>query len=280
MSSLSVQAQFANGALLNAGKLDEVVATAIGWVRANPADADARIGLFQLFCASGDWERAGQQLRVAGRLDAGWQPLVEAYGHVIEAEQEREQVFNGSVTPLMLGPVANWQNDLLQALQHDQRSEHEQSTLRRQMALGSAQAVAGTIDGDRFEWLCDADARFGPSLEVVLEQGYAWIAFEHLRSLTFHAPENLRDLLWRHVDIVWRDGTAMQGLVPCRYPGSERASDSALQLGRRTDWTDAEASIRGLGQRMMASEKQDYPLLELKLIEFDSQPAEQSQWPS
>lgn len=266
--------------LLRAGDLDMALESAARLVRGSPADAGLRIGLFQLLAATGQWQRAGDQLQLAGRFDASWLPLAQAYARVVSAESERTQVMAGRMMPLMLGQVPRWLHDLLQALQHDQLGELVQAVQRRQLALAQADAVGGSIDGARFDWLSDADPRFGPCLEVVLESGYAWVALSQLRRVRFDAPGALRDLLWQQVELTWRDGGVAHGVVPCRYPGSEHRDEPAVRLGRRTYWEGEGEAARGVGQRMLASSLGEHPLLEVRLIEFDEPVQAVTPWPN
>ena len=49
------------------------------------------------------------------------------------------------------------------------------------------------------------------------------------------------------------------GLLPTRYPGSERSSDGAIMLGRRTEWLDqGDGVFFGLGQRMLATDQGEF----------------------
>ncbi|UXA53281.1 ImpE protein [Xanthomonas prunicola] len=264
---------------IKAGNPTQSLASAKAWVRQCPADAEARIGLFQLLAVAGEWQRAQQQLRLAAELDQGWIGVVNAYVRILDAELEREQVLAGRMMPLMPGRVPPWQHDLLQALQHDRDGESGQAARRRALALTQADAIAGHVDGQRFDWLADADPRFGPCLEVILEAGYAWVPFAQLRSLRFEAPTNLRDLLWQLVDIQWRDGTRSRGVVPCRYPGSQHSKDGAIRLGKRTVWEGEELSAHGLGQRLLAGSEDDYPVLDIRHIAFDTAAVE-APWPN
>ncbi|AVY67443.1 type VI secretion system accessory protein TagJ [Xanthomonas translucens] len=266
--------------LLRVGDLNMALESAASLVRGSPDDAALRIGLFQLLAASGQWQRAGDQLQLAGRFDAAWLPLVKAYARVVSAEHARAQVLAGQMLPLMLGQVPRWLHDLLQALQHDQRGETVQAVQRRQLALTQAEAVAGAIDGQRFDWLGDADPRFGPCLEVVLEAGYAWVALSQLRRLRFEAPSALRDLLWQQVELTWTDGVVAHGVVPCRYPGSELRDEPQLRLARQTRWEGDGAAARGVGQRMLASSLGEHALLDVRLIEFDVSAQGQASWPN
>src|SRR5262249_25164308 len=147
--------------------------------------------------ASGQWRRAREQLHLSGQLDAERQELVAAYTRVLDSELEREQVMSGKMMPLMFGKGGQWQHDLLLALRQDCDGLVSEAAQRREVAFTQAEAASGRIDGTSFDWLCDADPRFGPCLEIVLESGYAWIAFSQLRELILEAPVNLRDLLWQ-----------------------------------------------------------------------------------
>lgn len=270
MSMSTVHPEHACAQLLKAGNPQLSLATAKDWVRQCPADAEARIGLFQLLAVAGEWQRAKQQVWLAAELEQGWVGVAGAYARILDAELEREQVLAGRMMPLMPAQVPPWQHDLLQALQHDREGEAGQAARRRALALAQADAVAGYIDGRRFNWLADADPRFGPCLEVVLEAGYAWVPFAQLRSLRFEAPTTLRDLLWQSVEIQWRNGTRSRGVVPCRYPGSQHSQDGAIRLGQRTAWEGEDLSACGLGQRLLAGSEDDSPLLEIRYVEFDA----------
>jgi protein involved in temperature-dependent protein secretion len=46
------------------------------------------------------------------------------------------------------------------------------------------------------------------------------------------------------------------------------STDDAIRLARKTDWVDADAAI-GLGQRLLASDETELPLLELRSVKFE-----------
>ena len=140
----------------------------------------------------------------------------------------------------------------------------------REQAFDAADAVSGTIDGQRFEWIADADPRFGPCLEVIVNGGYSWVPFARIRQLKFEAPTDLRDKVWAPVQITWSNGGEAVGFVPCRYPNSERAADSDVVLARKTEWIDLGSDCYvGAGQRMLATDGGEYPLLDVRTITFD-----------
>ena len=57
-----------------------------------------------------------------------------------------------------------------------------------------------------------------------------------------------------------------------RYPGSEASPDDGVRLSRRTEWreVDGGSAFLGLGQRMIATDAGEYPLLEVRSLEFDA----------
>jgi type VI secretion system protein ImpE len=61
-------------------------------------------------------------------------------------------------------------------------------------------------------------------------------------------------------------------LIPSRYPGSETAQDTALQLSRKTEWIElAQGVVQGSGQRMLATDQNEYPLLDIRNISIDNE---------
>ena len=82
--------------------------------------------------------------------------------------------------------------------------------------------------------------------------------------------EDLRDLVWLPAQFTWVNGGDAYGLIPTRYPGSETAKDSSIQLARKTEWIElAEGIFQGSGQRMLTTDQNDYPLLDIRSVAFD-----------
>src|SRR6185312_10390071 len=130
--------------MLKEGRLDEALQGLTAQVRGNPADAKAQVFLFQLLAVLGQWERAQNQLMVSGE-------------------------------------PAQWLALLLQSLKLQAEDRHAQAQPLREQAFEQAEAVGGEIDGTPFEWIADADPRFGPCLEMIVNGGYAWVPFTRLK---------------------------------------------------------------------------------------------------
>lgn len=255
---------------LKEGRPDEALQLLTVEVRNNPADAKRRVFLFQLLALLGQWERAQNQLDVCGELDPLNAMMVGAYSEALRGESVRTEVFAGKRTPVIIGEPEQWLALLLQALKLDADGKHEQAAVLREQAFEQAPAAAGSIDGTPFEWIADADPRIGPCLEIIVNGGYSWVPFARLRELKFEAPSDLRDKIWAPVQVTWSNGGQAIGFIPCRYPGTERVDDHDLVLGRKTEWIDAGAGLQtGLGQRMLATDEADHPLLDARLITFD-----------
>ena len=238
-------------------------------VRRSPAHAGDRFYLFQLLSLLGQWERAKNQLQVAGELDASLLLSVQAYTAAIDAEQTRAAVFAGSQTPPVLGEPPGWIGPLIEALRLNTLGRHDAAAELRGEALAAAPAIAGSVNGIAFEWLGDADLRLGPCVEMLVEGGYFWVPLERIRSLHSETPAHLHDLIWLPVQVEWVNGGRMPAFVPVRYPGSEAATDDAVRLSRATHWVElgAELSV-GLGQRLFATDGDDHALLEVRELLF------------
>jgi len=234
-------------------------------VRARPDDARLRIFLFQLLCVLGQWDRALAQLRLCGELDAGALAMVATYSDAIRCEALREAVFAGRTTPVVLGRPAEWLAMLVEALAQDAAGQPEQARQLRARALEAAPATPGSLNGQPFDWIADADSRLGPVLEVVHQGRYAWVPFDALSAVVMEAPADLRDMVWAPVHLVFANGGESVALVPSRYPRTSAQPDGRLQLARTTAWTELGADqYAGLGQRVLASSHAELGLLELR----------------
>lgn len=251
--------------LLRAGRIDDALNTLQEQVRSQPGNADLRVFLFQLLAVMGQWSRAQKQLTVAGELEAKALVMVQIYRAALDCEALRAEVFAGRVTPVLLGEPADWVALLVQALRLDGEGQAEAAARLRDQAFEAAPAVTGQANGEAFAWFADADPRLGPVLEVIVNGRYAWLPMQNLRSLKTEAPEDLRDLVWLPAELTLINGGTTVALIPSRYPETPTQGDDAARLARKTDWD----SDRPLGQRLFATDNGDYPLFELRSLDFD-----------
>jgi type VI secretion system protein ImpE len=255
---------------LHQGRPEEALAQLQENVRKEPANPKLRTFLFQLLAVLGRWERALTQLNVAGELDSGNLLMVQTYREAIQCEVLRGDVFAGRRTPLLFGEPERWVALLVEALRLDADGHFAEAMKLRSEAFELAPATPGSINGVGFEWIADADTRLGPTLEAIVNGKYYWIPFQQIRKIELDVPVDLRDVVWMPALFTWGNGGQATGLIPTRYPGSEKAQDALIQLARKTDWDEsAEGVSRGLGQRLLATNIEDYALMDTRLIELN-----------
>jgi type VI secretion system protein ImpE len=60
-------------------------------------------------------------------------------------------------------------------------------------------------------------------------------------------------------------------LIPTRYPGTPAEGDGAAQLARATTWIEVGRDVfRGTGQRILATDQGDTPLMDLRALRVDA----------
>lgn len=249
-----------------AGALEELQ----NQIRGHPENCSYRIFLFQLLAIQGQWKRALNQLNVLREMDANTLPMVGLYGEAIRCEALRADIFAGRRKPMIFGEPPQWMAFLLESLRLVGEGQYGQATTLRDQAFELAAESPGKIDEQSFDWIADADSRLGPVMEVIINGRYYWLPFEQIRAISITGVEDLRDLVWLPAQFTWVNGGDAYGLIPTRYPGSETAKDSSIQLARKTEWIElAEGIFQGSGQRMLTTDQNDYPLLDIRSVTFD-----------
>jgi type VI secretion system protein ImpE len=240
-------------------------------VRARPADAKLRIFLFQLLAILGQWKRAATSLDVASSLDVSALAMAQTYRQAILCELLRQQVFQGTKSPMVLGEPDAWLGLLIESLLRRGRGDLSAAAALREQALAQAPESAGTIDGVEFSWIADADSRLGPVLEAIINGRYYWVPFARIARLAIEAPTDLRDLVWMPAHVAFDNGGEAVALIPARYAGSESSADGQIVLGRKTAWEEVEPGIfHGVGQRLLATDGGEYAVMDVRDIVIGS----------
>lgn len=255
--------------LLQAGRVEESLASLQDAVRKNAADPRLRVFLFQTLSVLGQWKRALNQLDVLANMDPDHRMMAKIFQPVVQCELLREQVFAGKHTPIVFGEPEPWMSWLVQANELVGQEKFAAARELQEKAFEAAPASAGKVNDKPFEWIADADSRLGPMLEAIVEGRYYWIPYCRVKLIVLEPPADLRDLVWMPVQFVWTNGGEMSGHVPVRYPGTEKTNDDKLRLARKTEWIECpEGWSLGQGQRILATDSEEYPLLECRKIEF------------
>ncbi|MCI0704976.1 MAG: hypothetical protein L0241_28280 [Planctomycetia bacterium] len=236
--------------LFCASRLRDAIDTQLSKVRAAPTDHPARLFLFELFVFAGDLAGARRQLDLLRDDDPQHSAAIEQFRNALDAETRRRAVFAGVEHPKYLGVVPDHVRLRLEALPYLARDEHTEARKR----LDEANAIppaTGTLNGNPFAGLSDADERFGTVLEVFGPGGvYSWVTLEQVESITLNSPQAPRDILWRPAHLSVVDGPEADVLLPGLYPGTHEHSDDEVRLGRATEWVGADGEVpRGAGGR-------------------------------
>lgn len=236
-------------------------------VKAKPADPLLRAGLFRFFSVLGQWPRAATQLQTMASLDAEQALYASTYQACLDCERFRDDVFAAKRSPLFAGEPAEWMALLLQAAQTPQSAGCAPLIER---AFELAPTVSGALDGRRFEWIADADSRFGPIVEAFIDGKYYWIPFERLAELRLEAPAEVIDRIWQPCEFVFSSGGSKNGFIPTRYPGSPADEDTAIvlaQANRASALSDDYQTLRGL--RVFDTDAISVSLAEMRHVRLD-----------
>jgi type VI secretion system protein ImpE len=256
---------------LRAGQLDDCLGLLQDQVRRNPASREYRTFLFQLQAVLGQWQRALNQLQVLADMGSDLEPMVRTYREAVQCEALRAEVFAGRRSPLLFGEPEPWTALMLKALQLDAGGPNAEAEALRAQALELAPTTAGTLNGQPFDWIADADSRLGPILELITGGKYYWLPLHRVTAIRIDQPVDLRDLVWTPAFVTLSNGGELASLVPSRYPGSESATDGSLKLGRRTEWQSrGQDTFFGVGQRLLATDRGELPLLEVREIQLSA----------
>ena len=267
--------------LIRDNKLAEALSASKASVKENPSDIQARSILCQLFCFSGEWERADTQLETISQQDKGMQLGVGLIRQLMRGEVAREQFFSEGRTPELVEEP----DEALQALLHALIALRENSNdeVKQHLAtlVDKLPVVKGTVNGQEFEFARDLDDFLTGYVEILTTNGkYFLIPFSKIASLKFREPERLQDQIWRSASISVVGGMDGEVYVPTRYPKHLVPADNlddALIMGGETDWRPAfeDGPTTGYGQKMFVLGENAYTMMELADIEIH-QPGEES----
>jgi type VI secretion system protein ImpE len=224
--------------LYQAGKLDEAVQALGSELRNDPTDLKRRTFLFELLCFTGEYDRAEKQLDILA--DAGKEAAMGTllYRSALQAARTRRDMFEKKTFPLG----------------------------------GEGTPVGGTLNGQAFESIEDADPRIGARLEVFAAGAYLWLPFEHIASVRMEPPKRLRDTIW--IPAILQTGPKCKGLdlgevlLPALTPLVAKHPRNSVRLGRETVWEEADGETVPAGQKLLVVDGEEIPILEVRNLLF------------
>jgi type VI secretion system protein ImpE len=206
-------------ALLESSQLSAAVAELTQQVKARPSDSQLRTFLFELLCFQGDYQRASKQLDVIGLKDEKSGIGIEIYRNLLQAEGTRRRVFEGVARPTFLLDPPQHVLHQLEGIACLQQGHAGDAKERFAKAEHLRPSYRGRVNGQSFSSLQDSDDRISPVLELFINNTYAWIPFEQVRTLKLDPPKQLRDLLWAPMSVEIENGQGGEAFVPVLYPG-------------------------------------------------------------
>lgn len=252
---------------LRNGDVDGAMALLKQEVRKAPRDGRLRTFLFQMFCVTGEWDRALTQLTVAAELDPAAYPMQQTYQSAIRCEILREKVFRGERSPTVLGDPGTWLPLLMEATRLLANGQFAEAQRLRDEAFDGAPETPGALNDADFAWIADSDPRLGPVMEVFLNGNYMWVPFFRIKAVHIEAPADLRDQVWMPARFTWTNEGEAVGFIPTRYPGTLAAKDPALMLAKKTDWMEIgpDWSVP-LGQRVLVTDVEETALMDVRKL--------------
>ena len=224
--------------LYRAGKLDEAVRALGSELRNDPTDVQRRTFLFELLCFTGEYDRAEKQLDILA--DAGKEAAMGTllYRSALQGARTRRDMFE-----------------------------------RKTFPLGAEGAPSGgTLNGQAFETIEDADPRIGARLEVFAAGAYLWLPFEHIASVRMEPPKRLRDTIW--IPAILQTGPKCKGLdlgevlLPVLTPLVSKHPRDSVHMGRETVWEEADGETVPAGQKLLLVDGEEIPILEVRNLLF------------
>jgi type VI secretion system protein ImpE len=261
--------------LFDAGNLSGAIEQVTQDVKSNPRDLKSRIFLFELLCFAGEFQRAQRQLDAAAQTsgDVKIEMGAQAYRNLLQAETLRREFFTGArKTPKFFSEPPAYTALHIDAVTRLRSNEWEALEQLMENSAGVRQPLSGQCNGKAFREFHDGDDLLSPFLEVFFQSDYYWLPLELIARVEIPAPSTLRDLLWTPANVQLRDRPLGDLLIPAQYFGSHGHSDDLVKLGRMTDWKSVgNDHLSGLGQRTFFADDTEYPLLEIRTLEFTAQ---------
>lgn len=224
--------------LFESGKLNEAIDALGAELREHPSDVQRRTFLFELLCFAGNWDRADKQLDILAGDDKDRRMGALLYRAAINAERTRQEMFRDK-------PAAD----------------------------SKKTGASGSLNGRQFQSIEDAHPRIGARLEVLAGPNYMWVPFDQITLLEIDPPKRLRDLLWAparvHTSEGFEGADLGEVLLPVLAPASGSHADDAVRLGRMTVWEPGpDGEDIPFGQKLLLADGEEFPLLEIRRLEF------------
>jgi type VI secretion system protein ImpE len=255
--------------LLEAGQLEDAVASVSARLRTHPTDHAARTTLAELLCLSGAFDRAEAQLAVVASQTVDRPVAIARMRHLIRAAVAREAWFAQGAVPALMGEPTPLQRIAIALDMAMRAGEAERTAELLEQAEAARPHLSGLADGTAFDDWRDVDDRSAWFLDVLTHDGgYLWVDPATVAGLRFSPAARPIDLLWRETRMALHDGRVADVVVPAQYAAAP-LSGQAHRLGQVTEWHDLPGgACTGAGQRLWLLGEDARGVLELSEISF------------
>ncbi len=262
--------------LIGEGRLLDARKELVELVKKTPADTVSRTLLFQVFVYLGEFTKAEFHLKTLAGQDAERLPMFDSCQELLTAEKERLAVKSGKTPPSFLPdapPCTAEYQELLTRLANNKGEETEELQEKISAEFGEA---SGELNGIPFKKFQDTDTSLIWFLETFVHERYLLVPLTAIRELTIAQPGNFLDLCWISAQItMWKDGLSLNCYLPVLYSQSYESGDELIRLGRKTSWSSlGGAAIKGMGQHVFETDKEDFGLLQIREMTFAYQKPE------
>jgi type VI secretion system protein ImpE len=221
--------------LYKAGKLKDAIDAQMQEVRNHPGDAARRLFLFELLVFAGDLDRAFRQTEAMNFTEPEMLAALAIWRDLLNSERMRRRVFKEGEKPKFLVPVTEHVQLRLDAVKALREGKNDEAGALLAKAAAVTPPKTGTLNGNKFSALHDADDLFGGILEVMHMGNYYWVPLENVASISVTAPKYPRDLYAVSVMLEMANGEDGEVLIPALYPNAHESPNSEIQLGHTTD---------------------------------------------
>lgn len=257
--------------LFDGGDLGAAIAQMGKEVGESPLDYRKRTFLFELLCCSGELDRAAKQLDMIAEESADRSIATQSYKNLLAGERKRRLLFSEGRVPGLPKRIPQYTHLHLEAVNRMREGRYQEARDLLEQAENVRPPVRGTINGEVFEDLKDANDLIGPFLEIIVNDNYSWVPWEAIESVTIAAPQHVRDLVWAPAHIELDIGPLGDVSIPVLYADSYLHQDNRVKLGRMTDWRDdVDGLALATGQKLLAAGDRDWPFLEVRQLEIES----------
>jgi type VI secretion system protein ImpE len=255
--------------LYKAGQLQEAIDAQIKEVKAQPANHDKRVFLFELLAFAGELEKAKRQIEAINYGEMERDTAVMSYRRLLDAEEARRRLFSEGLSPKFLADPPEHVRLRLDAVNRLRENRPGEASELLARATEATPPLPGQLNGRAFASLRDCDDLFGPVLEVMAQGTYYWVPLDQVDSVEANGPRFPRDLLWLPVRLSIREGQDGDAFLPVLYPRSHEHADNQVRLGRMTDWISSEGGpVLGVGLRTFLVDDDAIGILEWRQLEM------------